>query len=50
MKTKQLGLNCKIILGMILIAIFGVIIAEIGIVFILPWIDLRKHLGWLVMV
>ena len=50
MKTKQLGLNCKIILGTILIAFFWVIISEIGIGFILPWIDLRKHLGWSVMV
>lgn len=50
MKAKQLGVNCKIILGTILIAVFLVIISEIGIVFILPWIDLRKHLGWLVMV
>lgn len=51
MKTKQLGVNCKIILETILIAVFFlVIISEIGIGFILPWIDLRKHLGWPVMI
>ena len=50
MKAKQLGVNCKIILGTILIAVFWVIISEIGIVFTPPWIDLRKHLGWSVMV
>ncbi len=33
MKTKQLGVNCKIILGTILIAIFRVIISEIDIRF-----------------
>lgn len=33
MKTKQLGVNCKIILETILIAIFGLIISEIDIRF-----------------
>ena len=50
MKTKQLVVNCKIILGTILIAVFWVLISEIGIVFILPWVDFRKHLGWPVLV
>ena len=33
MKSKQLGVNCKIILGTILIAVFWVIISEIDIRF-----------------
>ena len=33
MKAKQLGVNCKIILGTILIAVFLVIISEIDIRF-----------------